>query len=101
MHVTREHHEIIKKILEEHVPEYDVWAFGSRVHSQRLKKFSDLDLVIIDQQPLPPKRVALLKEAFSASDLPFFVDIVEWSGLAETFKKAIKHHYEVVITKSV
>ncbi len=35
---------IVKDILRKHIPNNDVWAFGSRVHGRNLRKFSDLDL---------------------------------------------------------
>jgi uncharacterized protein len=47
--ITDKNLNIVKKILAKHVPNYEVWAFGSRV-SGKAKKFSDLDLVIINNR---------------------------------------------------
>lgn len=89
-----EHLQIIKKILAEHVSKHEIWAFGSRV-TGTAKKFSDLDLVVITDKPLPVLTMALLKESFSESDLPFKVDILDWSTISDNFKQLItKQHVE-------
>ena len=43
---------IVHDILQRHVPGHEVWAFGSRAR-RRAKPYSDLDLAIITQAPLP------------------------------------------------
>lgn len=82
---------IVRDILQRHVPRHPVWAFGSRArHTQ--KPFSDLDLVVICDQPLPLSTVAELYNAFSESDLPWKVDIVDWACIAEDFPRVIESH---------
>ena len=44
--------DIVHDILQRHVPGHEVWAFGSRAR-RRAKPYSDLDLAIITQAPLP------------------------------------------------
>lgn len=88
--------EEVLRILGTHVPHLDVWAFGSRVHGRGIKPFSDLDLVLVDQQPLPPLVMAQLREAFSDSLLPFRVDLVEWAGMDEGFRDIIRGEHEVL-----
>ena len=51
-------------ILQTYIPNEEVWAFGSRVIGKS-KKFSDLDLVIKSDTPLPTLTQFNLKEAFS------------------------------------
>ena len=75
-------------ILHAHVPRHPVWAFGSRARSQA-KPHSDLDLAIITDQPLPLSTQAALAEAFSESDLPWRVDVVDWSTTREAFREII------------
>ena len=75
-------------ILHAHVPRHPVWAFGSRARGQA-KPYSDLDLAIITDQPLPLRALAALAEAFSESDLPWRVDVVDWSTTSETFREII------------
>ena len=86
---------IVSRILLKHVPQYPVWAFGSRVTGQA-KPYSDLDLAIITDQPLSLDVVASLKSDFSDSDLPWKVDIVDWARTAESFRKVIDRHKVVL-----
>jgi predicted nucleotidyltransferase len=81
--------EIVRAILRDHVPDREVWAFGSRV-TGRAKPFSDLDLVIIGEQPLSSAVVGNLVGAFDESDLPFKVDLVDWSTTTDSFRKLIE-----------
>jgi len=60
--------------------------FGSRIKGTS-KQFSDLDLCIKDR--ITDYDYELLKEAFEESDLPFFVDLVDYNKLDESFKKII------------
>ena len=82
--------ETVRAILARHLPEYEIRAFGSRVHGENLKPHSDLDLVIMNETPLPSKRYATLKDAFSESDLPLKVDVVEWASVSEGFRALIE-----------
>ena len=94
--VEPRHLEIIKEILNSHLPEYEVWGFGSRVHGNRVKKFSDLDLAVITDRPLDVLRLAKLKDAFSESDLPFRVDVIDWATTDQRFRRLIEGDYEVL-----
>lgn len=82
-------------ILETHLPEYPVWAFGSRV-KRTAKPYSDLDLAIITRQPLSLTQMATIKEAFDESDLSIRVDIVDWAMTSETFRKIIDQNKIVI-----
>ena len=87
--------ETVRRILADHVPEFEALAFGSRV-TDTVKEFSDLDLVIMTKEPLPIRRTARLKEAFSESDLPIKVDVVDWAATDENFRAIIQRGTEVV-----
>lgn len=82
----------VLKILQEHIPQYEVRAFGSRV-TGTAKKFSDLDLVIMSKTPLPLLLLGDLADAFSESDLPIKVDLLDWSRIDEGFQKLILQKY--------
>jgi len=99
MHLEPINLAIVQDILKQYVPEYDVWAFGSRVHGRNLKKFSDLDLVIINDKPLKKLQLFNIKEALSESDLPIMVDVLAWSDIDETFKHIIQKEYEIIQKK--
>jgi len=63
---------MVRRILQKHVPGYEVWAFGSRA-KRTAKPHSDLDLVIISDRALPLDVRAALRDDFSESDLPWKV----------------------------
>jgi len=78
----------VRRILRQHVPDLEVWAFGSRAKGTA-KRYSDLDLVLIATQPLSLQRRADLAEAFATSDLPIRVDVVNWAVTSDRFKQII------------
>jgi len=78
----------VSSILQRFLPENEVWAFGSRVNGNA-KPYSDLDLAIISKQPIPLPLLAEVAEAFSESDLPWKVDLVDWATTSEQFRQVI------------
>lgn len=86
---------IVQHILQRHVPEREVWAFGSRA-KWTAKKFSDLDLAIIGEPPLTPEQSTALVEAFAESDLPWKVDVVDWATTSPSFRQIIERDKVVV-----
>jgi predicted nucleotidyltransferase len=66
-----------------------VWIFGSRARGDQ-KKFSDIDILF----ELPAGKtlgttLGCIKEQIEESRLPFKVDLVEWSSLAESYKHQV------------
>ena len=86
--IAPDHLRIVTDILSRHVPRHPVWAFGSRA-TGTAKPYSDLDLAIITDRPLPLSTQAALANAFSESDLPWSVDVVDWSTTSDAFRKII------------
>lgn len=86
---------IVKQILQKNVPQFEVWAFGSRVKGSA-RPYSDLDLAIISQAPLDFLTLANLSEDFSRSDLPWKVDIVDWATTSNNFREIICEQYQVI-----
>lgn len=80
---------IITANLEIFVPDAEVRAFGSRVNGGA-KKYSDIDLAIIEREKISFDRMRLLKEALQNSELPIRVDLVDWHRISDTFKKIIE-----------
>ena len=93
--IRPDHWEIVRDILHRHVPHYAVWAFGSRAKWQA-KQYSDLDLAVITDRPLPLDLGARLREDFSESDLPYRVDVIDWASIDETFRRLIEREKVVV-----
>lgn len=90
-----EHYRIVQEILEKYVPECEVWAFGSRV-TGAAREFSDLDLAIITAKPLNFELLGEIRDAFSESDLPFKVDVLDWSAASASFRRMIQQRYIVL-----
>ena len=85
----------VRRILREHTPELEVRAFGSRV-SHTARATSDLDLALMTAEPLDLDRMADLRSAFTASDLPFRVDLVDWASTSENFRKLIEREFATI-----
>lgn len=88
---------LVKSIFAKHLPNVEVKAFGSRV-TGNAKRFSDLDLVLIGKEPIPIAQLNELKFAFSNSDLPIMVDVVDWHALSDEFRQHIQSECEVFIS---
>ena len=86
--------EIVTNLLQRYIPQAEIWAFGSRVNGKS-KKYSDLDLAIIDSKSIDIHLIIALKEAFSESNLDIKVDLLEWHNLNETFQKLILNNYVI------
>ena len=86
--ITPEERAIVLRILNEIVPDREVRVFGSRV-TGKAKSFSDLDLAVMGNEPLPLETRARLEEAFSESDLPWKVDVVDWTSIDDKFQHII------------
>jgi len=85
----------IRTILSSHVPDITVWAFGSRVTGSA-RQYSDLDLALITVEPLLLATKADLVACFSESNLPFKVDLVDWSSTSDNFRKIITANKVVI-----
>ena len=96
--IRPDHWAIVHDILQKHVPQYEVWAFGSRA-KWTTKEYSDLDLAVITDKPLSLSVSAALSDDLSESDLPWKVDIVDWATTSESFRKIIERD-KVVVQKA-
>lgn len=84
------HLETIQCILNEHVPDCEVRAFGSRA-KWNARDYSDLDLAVVGQQPLGWRVLGRLETAFRESDLPFKVDVLDWHDISDKFREMIRN----------
>ena len=83
------HLETIQRILNKHVPDCEVRAFGSRA-KWNAEDYSDLDLAVVGDQPLEWRMLSRLEMAFEESDLPFRVDVLDWHDISDKFRKLIE-----------
>lgn len=81
--------EELSSILKAHLPGRRVWAFGSRATGRRVRRYSDLDL-LIDGNGLSFREAAMLDEALDESRLPFKVDVLQMATLTPEFKARIQ-----------
>ncbi len=87
--LAAEHRRIAIDILRAHLPPaIEVWVFGSRA-TGRARPYSDLDLAIDAGRPLTLDEAARLSEAFSDSDLPYRVDVVDWQAIDDGFRRIV------------
>ena len=77
----------IKDVLEKFLDpkDYEFFVFGSRAEG-RANSFSDYDIGISGKRSIPLKTLSLVREAFEESDLPFKVDIVDFSQVSKKFR---------------
>jgi predicted nucleotidyltransferase len=86
----------VRRIMHCHAPECEVRAFGSRVRGCS-RPYSDLDLALIAPGgAIPEHQLEAIKDAFAESDLRIRVDVLDWQGISEGFRKVIEEGYEVV-----
>ena len=84
-----EHRRLVLNILRANLPESTkVWVFGSRA-TRRARRYSDLDLAIDAGRPLTLDEIGGLTEAFSDSDLPYKVDIVDCRNIEDRWRQTI------------
>ncbi len=86
-----DHWDIVRETLQRHVPDRSVLAFGSRA-TWTAWDYSDLDIAIMGEVPLPQSTLWNLKEEFVESELPFRVDIVEFARLEDDFRGIVRAH---------
>jgi predicted nucleotidyltransferase len=78
----------VLRTLADYVPDRAVRVMGSRANG-RAKPFSDLDIVIMGDEPLDLRTLGRLRDAFDESSLPFAVDIIEWASASDAFRRVI------------
>lgn len=88
------HRRIIEELLARHLPEVEVWVYGSRVDG-RSHGGSDLDLVLRGPglQPIPAGRMARFSAALRDSNIPFLVDARDWGRLPDDFRREIEREH--------
>lgn len=82
----------IEETIKKFCPNSRIWVFGSRMKGTN-KVHSDLDLVIVSQEPVNWMVIEEIREIFMGSELPFKVDVLEWSSISDAFKEIILMGY--------
>lgn len=74
-----------------------LWAYGSRVKGT-CHDASDLDLALIspEGEPVDSEYLSQFKLALQDSNIPIFVQVMDWNYIPESFKENILQRYEVL-----
>ena len=98
LHLRLRHRRKLEEILRAHLPDVEVWAYGSRI-SGASHDGSDLDLVLRSPElkQIPVRKLADLEEALRESTIPFLVEARDWARLPESFHREIARDYVVLV----
>jgi uncharacterized protein len=84
---------VITELVNRHVPDAEVWVYGSRANGTAYEG-SDLDLALKrpgdETAPFDYLELAQLREAFSESNLPFLVDVLDLAKAQGVFRDKIE-----------
>lgn len=92
-----QHLKLLRELLAQHLPDAEVWAYGSRVCGTG-HEGSDLDLVLRHPDDLTQDLAGWyeLQDALQESRLPILVEIHRWAHLPAAFHEEIERRYVVV-----
>ena len=98
LHLSARHRATLEALLREHLPDTEVWAYGSRVNGQS-HDGSDLDLVLRGPglAKIDATRYTDFMEEVGESTIPFLVEAHDWASLPERFHRQIGRDYVVLV----
>ncbi len=98
--IRADHLRIVHNVLARHLPDgVKVWVFGSRA-TWATKDSSDLDLALEGDGEISRRSLSALEAAFEDSDLPFAVDVVDFSRIGEAFRRIVaKQRVQLMTTR--
>ena len=93
--IAPQHLSVVTDILRRYLPDREVWAYGSRVsgHSWR---YSDLDLVVLGDQPMSVMLQEDLLDDLAETLVPYIVDLKDWNLIPQHWRDEILHRYAVI-----
>ena len=59
-------------------------------------QYSDLDIALVSPEKIDWRKIESLKDAFSESNLPIIVDIIDLNSVSENFRESIVNNHEVI-----
>jgi|SRR3989339_3027 len=80
--------EMIKKILFKYLDfkKDKAFIFGSRA-TGNTRKFSDIDIGVRSEREIDTLLLSDIEEAFEESNIPYTVDVVDFSNISNNFKE--------------
>lgn len=78
--------EFIRSTIRSYLPDpgYKVFIFGSRAYD-RHHPYSDIDVGVTGDRPVPAETLMKIQELFEESSLPVHVDVVDFEGASKDF----------------
>ena len=100
LHLPPKHRRVLEALLREHLPDVEVWAYGSRV-SGKSHEGSDLDLVLRGPglKEISLGQLGDFEEAVRESTIPFLVEARDWSRLPDRFHQEIERDHVVLLER--
>lgn len=89
--VKKEYLDELRSIFCNYCPKAEIWAYGSRIKNAS-HSGSDLDLTVRNFNE-ENKSIAELREILNDSDIPFLIEIQEFSRMPEYFQDEILKKY--------
>lgn len=86
--VEEEHKKKIIGVLTVLFPDATIYLFGSRARGTH-RKYSDIDLAIDMGSPADPAAINEAKSMLSESNIPYFIDVVDFNEISKIMKNAI------------
>ena len=98
LHLSPRHRKEIVALLRKHLPDVEVWTYGSRVNG-RSHDGSDLDLVLRSPQlaEIDASQLAEITESLRESTVPFLIEARDWARLPESFHREIEREHVVLV----
>ncbi|MDE0679102.1 MAG: nucleotidyltransferase domain-containing protein [Gammaproteobacteria bacterium] len=98
LHLPDRHRATIEALVREHLPDVEVWAYGSRANG-RSHEGSDLDLILRGPglRKIPLDCLAGFTDALRESTIPFLVEARDWARAPERFHQQIESEHIVLI----
>jgi predicted nucleotidyltransferase len=93
--VSEREMQIIQDIIQKYAPECKVLVYGSRFHGTA-KQYSDLDLAFVGKEKLGLLRCFELADAFSESDLPYRVEVLDYCAVSPEFRQIVDSGNEAI-----
>lgn len=93
--IAPQHLEIVTDALRRHLPDREVWAYGSRV-TGRSWRYSDLDLVALGDRPIGAILMDDLLNDLSETLLPYIVELKDWHRIPQHWRDEILRCYAVI-----
>lgn len=91
LNITEKDRKLLFELLQKHLPETKIWAYGSRINNTN-RPTSDLDLIaFVDEKDAA--KISNFKEICDESNLTFPIDIHVWSQVPEDFHDIIKKNH--------